>query len=120
MIGRPVIAAPETANDAAAVQSVLIVLGEIPLSKLLEIFHEKPVCSPADWGVWHHQVKTMKGAVEYFELNRNVGPTKVLNVDFRFIPKWLKTADECDRRRQFRIVRAACGSRVRRDVLHAI
>ena len=33
------IAASETANDAAAVQTVLIVLGEIPLSKLLEIFH---------------------------------------------------------------------------------
>jgi hypothetical protein len=33
------IAASETANDAAAVQTVLIVLGEIPPSKLLEIFH---------------------------------------------------------------------------------
>jgi hypothetical protein len=33
------IAASETANDAAAFQTVLIVLGEIPLSKLLEIFH---------------------------------------------------------------------------------
>ena len=33
------IAACETANDAAAVQTVLIVLGEIPLNKLLEVFH---------------------------------------------------------------------------------
>jgi len=32
-------AASKSANDAAAVQTVLIVLGEIPLSKLLEIFH---------------------------------------------------------------------------------
>jgi hypothetical protein len=29
----------ESANSAAAVQTVLSVLGEIPLSKLLEIFH---------------------------------------------------------------------------------
>ena len=34
-----IIAACETANDAAAVQTVLIVLGEIPLNKLLEVFH---------------------------------------------------------------------------------
>jgi hypothetical protein len=33
------IAASETASDAAVVQTVLIVLGEIPPSKLLEIFH---------------------------------------------------------------------------------
>jgi len=33
------IAACETANDAAAVQTVLIVLGEIPPNKLLEVFH---------------------------------------------------------------------------------
>ena len=33
------IAACETANHAAAVQTVLIVLGEISLSKLLEVFH---------------------------------------------------------------------------------
>ena len=32
-------AAFESANDAAAVQTELIVLGEIPLGKLLEIFH---------------------------------------------------------------------------------
>jgi hypothetical protein len=32
------IAACETANDAAAVRTVLIVLGEIALSKLLEVF----------------------------------------------------------------------------------
>jgi len=33
------IAACEAANDAAAVQTVLIVLGEIPPNKLLEVFH---------------------------------------------------------------------------------
>jgi len=33
------IAARESANSAAAVQTVSSVLGEIPLSKLLEIFH---------------------------------------------------------------------------------
>jgi hypothetical protein len=33
------IVASESANDAAAVQTVLIVLGEIPLNKLLEVFH---------------------------------------------------------------------------------
>src|ERR1700752_239040 len=114
------IAASESANDAASVRTVLIVLGEIPPSKLLEIFHQKLICSPTDWSVRHHQVKTMKSAVEYLELDRNVGPTKVRNVDFRFIPKWLKTADKCDRRRQFRIVLAACRSCVRRNVRHAI
>jgi hypothetical protein len=33
------IAARESANSAAAVQTVLSVLGEIPLSKLLKTFH---------------------------------------------------------------------------------
>src|ERR1700687_171639 len=114
------IAACETANDAAAVQTVLIVLGEIPLSKLLEVFHQELICSLTNWSVWHHHVKTVKSAVEYLEFNRNIGATKALNVDFRFIPKRLYTANVSDRRRQFRIVGAACRSCIRRNVRHAI
>ncbi len=45
------IAASETANDAASVQTILTVLGEIPPGKLLEIFHQKLIGSPADWRV---------------------------------------------------------------------
>jgi hypothetical protein len=59
------IAACETANDAAAVQTVLIVLGEIPPSKLLEVFHKELICSLTNWSVWYHQVKAVKSAVEY-------------------------------------------------------
>ena len=72
------IAARESANSAAAVQTVLSVLGEIPLSKLLEIFHWELICSLTNWSVWHYHIKTMKSAVEYLEFNRNIGPTKAL------------------------------------------
>jgi hypothetical protein len=57
------IAACEAAN-AAAVQTVLIVLGEIPLNKLLKVFHQELICSLANWSVWYHHVKTVKSAVE--------------------------------------------------------
>src|SRR5260370_1199930 len=78
------------------------------------------MCSLSNWSVWYDHVKTVKSAVEFLEFDRNIGPTKALNVDFCFIPKWLYAADVSDRRRQFRIVCAACRSCVRRNVHHAI
>lgn len=60
----------ESENDAADVVS----LGEIPQGKLLEISHEKSICPFTDGSFRHHHVKTVKSAVEYLELNRNIGP----------------------------------------------
>src|SRR5437868_15374312 len=94
-------------------------LREIPLRKLLEVFPQELICSLTDWSIRHHHVKGVKRAVEDLELDRNIGPTKVVNVDLRFIAKWLCTADVGDRWRPFRIVRAACWSCVRRNVRHA-
>jgi hypothetical protein len=96
------------------------ILREIPPNKLSEVFQQEPICSLTDWSVRYHHVERVKRAIKYLEFNWNIGPTKVLNVGFRFIPKWLYTADVSDRWRQFRIVCTARRSCVRRHVPHAI
>jgi hypothetical protein len=55
----------------------------------LEILHQELIGSLTDWSVWRHHVKSVESAVQYLERNRNIGPTKALNVDFRFIPEWI-------------------------------
>src|SRR5476651_682255 len=88
------------------------ILREIPPNKLSEVFQQEPICSLTDWSVRYHHVERVKRTIEYLEFNWNIGPTRVLNVGFRFIPKWLYTADVSDRRRQFQIGRASCRERV--------
>jgi hypothetical protein len=64
-------------------------LRKVALSEILEILHQELIGSLTDWSVWRHHVKSVESAVQYLERNRNIGPTKALNVDFRFIPEWL-------------------------------
>src|ERR1043165_8805255 len=99
---------------------ISIVSRGIPPNKLSEFFQQEPMCSLTDWSVRHHHVEPVKRAVEYLEFNWNMRPTKVLDVGLRFIAKRLDTTDVSDRRRQPRIVGAACRSCVRRHVPHAI
>jgi hypothetical protein len=50
-------------------RTVLMVLGEIPLSKLLEVFHQELICSLTNCSVGYHHVKGVKSAVENLEFN---------------------------------------------------